>query len=149
LIVLTFRPVLGESPVSVRGAYFRICADSTLRGPDNAIAASYHEGLWQLGSRQHRSFECGGPFDLRVKHRDGRSERIGPYDFVKAIDGALFTHTDFLGAFALSPFDGNPPQVWREVAFLPVNKMTIGDHSPTGTPLSEVTARLPKESIKP
>jgi hypothetical protein len=121
LIILTFRPVLGESPVSVRGAYFRICADCTLRGPDNAIAASYHEGLWQLGRRQHRSFECGGRFDLRVKHRDGRSEHSGPYDFVKAIDGALFTHTDCLGAFALPPFDVNPLPVWREVTFLPAD----------------------------
>lgn len=48
MIILTFRPVHGESPVSVRGAYFRICADCTLRGPDNAIAASYDKGLWQL-----------------------------------------------------------------------------------------------------
>jgi len=119
LIVLTFRPVHGESPVSVRGAYFRICADSTLRGPDNAIAASYGKGLWQLGRRQHRSFECSGRFELRVTHRDGSYERIGPYEFVKAIDGALFTHEDYLGAFAVPPSDLSQLEVWREVAILP------------------------------
>lgn len=119
MITLTFRPVHGESPVSVRGAYFRICADATLRGPDNAVAASYAKGLWQLGRRQHRSFECSGSFYLRVRGRDGRQERTGPYDFVKAIDGALFTTTDYLGAFALPPSDAGALELWREVAFLP------------------------------
>lgn len=125
MIILTFRPVHGESPVSVRGAYFRICADCTLRGPDNAIAASYDKGLWQLGRRQHRSFECSGRFDLRVMHRDGSNQLTGPYEFVKAIDGALFTHTDYLGAFALPPSDIKPMEVWREVAFLPTAKDDI------------------------
>jgi hypothetical protein len=119
LIILTFRPVHGESPVSVRGAYFRICADATLRGPDNAIAASYCKGLWQLGRRQHRSFECSGPFSLRVINRDGSHQRTGPYEFVKAIEGALFTHTDYLGSFASPPSELSSLELWREVAFLP------------------------------
>jgi hypothetical protein len=121
LVILIFRPLYGESPVSVRGTYFRICADATLRGPDNGIAASYRKGVWQLGRGQHRSFECSGPFYLRVRHRDGRHERTGPHDFVKAIDGALFTPTDYLGSFALAPPHGNSGDLWHEVAFLPAN----------------------------
>jgi len=107
--------------VSVRGAYFRICADSTLRGPDNAITANYRNGVWQLGRGQHRSFECSGPFYLRVKHRNGRHERTGPHDFVKAIDGALFTLTDYLGSFALARAHADSGSLWHEVAFLPVD----------------------------
>jgi hypothetical protein len=121
LIVLIFRPVYGESPVSLRGAYFRICADATLRGPDNSIAASYCNGMWQLGRRPHRSFECCGPFYLRVTHPEGGNERTGPYDFVKAIDGGLFTHKDYLGAFASPPTYLHSLQLWREVAFLPAD----------------------------
>lgn len=118
-MVLTFRPVHGESPVSVRGAYFRICADATLRGPDNAVAASYCKGLWQLGHRQHLSFECGGPVYLRVTNSRGEHERTGPYEFVKAIDGALFTHDGYLGSFALQPEAVGSVELWREVALLP------------------------------
>ncbi len=121
MIVLTFHPVHGESPVSVRGAYFRICADATLRGPDNAVAASYCKGLWQLGRRQHRSFECSGPVYLRVMHSHGSHERTGPYDFVKAIDGALLTHTDYLGAYALRSEIVGSLELWREVALLPAD----------------------------
>ena len=120
MIVLTFRPVHGESQASVRGAYFRICADATLRGPDNSIAASYCKGLWRLGHRQHRSFECSGSFDLRVMNRDGSQQRTGPYAFVKAIDGGLFTPAGYLGSFALPSDDLKSLELWREVAFLPV-----------------------------
>jgi hypothetical protein len=119
LVILIFRPLFGESPVSVRGAYFRICADATLRGPDNAIAARYRKGVWQLGQHQHRSFECSGPFYLRVKHSDGRHERTGPYDFVKATDGGLFTHTGYLGSFVLPTPRATSGDLWHEVAFLP------------------------------
>jgi hypothetical protein len=65
LITLTFRPLHGESPTLVRGLYFRICADGTLRGPDNAIAASYAGNRWRLGLRAFRSFECATPLYLR------------------------------------------------------------------------------------
>ena len=50
---------------------------------------------------------------------DGRHQHTGPYDFVKAIEGGLFTHSDYLGAFALPPSSVNLPELWREVAFLP------------------------------
>ncbi len=118
MITLVFRPVLGESPVSVRGAYFRICADATLRGPDNAIAASYCKGLWQLGHRLHRSLECSGPLYLRVVNSRGKYERSGPYDFVKALEGGVFTHTDYLGAYALESAGIGASEPWREIAFL-------------------------------
>ena len=119
MILLVFRPVYGELPVSVRGTYFRICADATLRGPDNGIAASYCKGLWHLGHRQHRSFECSGPLYLRVVNSHGKSERTGPYDFVKTIAGALFTHVGYLGAYALEIAAAGSAELWHEITFLP------------------------------
>jgi hypothetical protein len=118
LITLTFRPVHGESPVFVRGAYFRICADGTLRGPDNAIAASYGNGLWQLAQRRHRAFECSRPVYLRITRQDGRHEHIGPYDCVRATGGAIFTHETCLGMYAGAGEPAAAPGLWQEVAFL-------------------------------
>jgi hypothetical protein len=116
LITLTFRPAHGESSVLVRGMHFRICADATLRGPDNAVAARYSEHVWQLGPRQYRSFECGGPVYLRVTDGEGNRERMGPYDFLKAVDGALFTHDSCLGLHAVQA--GVLATVWQEIALL-------------------------------
>jgi hypothetical protein len=118
LITLTFRPVHGESPVLVRGMHFRICADATLRGPDNVIAASYSDGLWRLGRRQHRAFDCAGPVYLRVTNSDGSHERLGPYDFIKAAEGAIFTQDSCLGIYASRVEGGASIGLWREITFL-------------------------------
>ena len=98
--------------------HFRICADATLRGPDNAVAARYSEGLWRLGQRQHRAFECGGPVYLRVTNSDGSRERLGPYDCVKAAEGAIFTHDSRLGMHASRAEAGLAAGVLQEIAFL-------------------------------
>src|ERR1700749_1108461 len=83
LITLMFVPKRADATVLVRGAYFRICADGTLRGPDNAISATYADGLWELGHRRYTAFECKGPVHLRVTDANTRRENLGPYDFVK------------------------------------------------------------------
>ena len=118
MITLTFRPVRSESPVLVRGAYFRIGADRTLRGPDNAVVASYVERLWQLARGRHRGFECGGPVYLRVTSRDGRRERIGPYEFVRAAEGAIFNQDSCLGVHAAPGEPAWPVDLWQEIVFL-------------------------------
>ncbi|MDE2447744.1 MAG: hypothetical protein KGO22_02155 [Gammaproteobacteria bacterium] len=87
MITLTFRALNGESLMLVRGAYFRICADGTLRGPDNAVAASYTNGLWQLGRRRHRTLECREAVYIRVTTSDGQRECIGPYEYLKVAGG--------------------------------------------------------------
>jgi hypothetical protein len=106
--------------VLVRGTYFRICADATLRGPDNTIAASYVKGLWQLAHRQHRSFECSGPVYLRLTNSDGRRERIGPYSFIKAADGAIFTPDGRLGRYSDRSDADVSLHRWLEIALLGV-----------------------------
>jgi hypothetical protein len=118
LITLTFRPVHGELPVLVRGMHFRICADATLRGPDNAVAASYSKGLWRLGSRPHRAFESSGPIYLRITNSDGSRSHLGPYNFIKAAEGAIFTQDRCLGIHASRPDTEVTPDVWREIALL-------------------------------
>jgi hypothetical protein len=118
LIHLTFRPLDSQSVVLARAVYFRICVDETLRGPDNSIAARYADGLWQIAHRQHRAFECDGPIYLRVTGSDGRREHIGPYDFLKASDGAIYTRDSCLGAHVLRRNGMAPSGVWTEVVFL-------------------------------
>jgi hypothetical protein len=118
LITLTFRPLHGESSVLVRGMHFRICADATLRGPDNSIAAHYSERLWRLGQRQYRAFECSGPVYLRVLNSDGSREHLGPYNLLKAAEGAIFTLDSCLGLHASPGETGLPTAVWREITLL-------------------------------
>ncbi len=118
MIKLTFRRVRGEATVFVRGTYFRICADQTLRGPDNAIAASYSDGFWRLGLRQYRGFDCEGPVCLRIHARDGQCQRFGPYDFLQAIGGAIYTHDTRLGVHVPRTELGVPLEVWEEIVLL-------------------------------
>ena len=118
MITLTFRPRHGESQVRVRGMHFRICGDATLRGPDNAIAARYSRGSWLLGQGQHRAFECEGPVYLRVTGSDGTRQHLGPYDFVKAAEGAIFTRDSCLGYHTTRPEADVSAQIWLEVALL-------------------------------
>jgi hypothetical protein len=113
-----FHPERSDSAILVRGAYFRIRADGTLRGPDNAVAATYTDGHWQLGPRRYQAFECSGTIYLRVTGKDGRRECIGPYDFVKVVEGAVLTHDSWLGAHATRGGLGFPVDLWQEIAFL-------------------------------
>ena len=113
-----FHPERADSAILVRGAYFRIRSDGTLRGPDNAVAATYTDGLWKLGPRRYQAFECAGPIYLRVTGKDGRRECIGPYDSVKVVEGAVLTHDSWLGAHATRGGLGFPVDLWQEIAFL-------------------------------
>lgn len=118
MITLSFRAQNGESVMLVRGTYFRICADGTLRGPDNAVAASYIDGVWQLGRRRHRTLECREAVYLRVTTADGRRDCIGPYECLRVAGGEIFSNDSYLGAHSA----GDPylpgTDLWREIALL-------------------------------
>jgi len=123
VITLTFRALSGESVILVRGAYFRICADGTLRGPDNAVTASYTDGLWQLprkqlASRQHRMLECREPIYLRVTTSDGQRDCIGPYEGLRVTGGAIFSNDTYLGAHTSGEQYVPRTDVWKEIALL-------------------------------
>jgi hypothetical protein len=104
--------------VLIRAAYFRISADGALRGPDNAITATYADGLWQLAQRHHRAFECAGPVYLRFMRKGGQPEIMGPYEFVRAAEGAVFTHDECLGVHDLRGRTLTSVGVWDEIVFL-------------------------------
>ncbi len=118
MITLTFWELSNESMTFVRGAYFRICADATLRGPDNAVAARYVGGLWQVARRNHRVLECRAALYLRVTGADGQRKSLGPFEGLKVTGGELFSNDLYLGTHA--PKDSHRPQtpIWREIALL-------------------------------
>ena len=118
MIKLTFRSLDGELSTLLRGTYFRICEDETLRGPDNSVAARYSDGLWHLGHRRHRAFECAGPVYLRTTAIDGRRENVGPFDFLKAANGAIFSRDTCLGIHSPRRGAVREEGMWREIVFL-------------------------------
>jgi hypothetical protein len=118
VITLTFRPLSGESVILVRGVYFRICADGTLRGPDNAVTASYIDGRWLLGRRQYRMLECREAVYLRVTTSGGQREFIGPYESLKVAGGAIFSNDTYLGAHTCGESYLPETDIWREIALL-------------------------------
>jgi hypothetical protein len=116
LIKLSF--TFGGIPVFVRGAFFRICMDRTLRGPEGSLIARYSAVGWQLGSRNCREFEALGPLLLRTHFPDGRREHLGPYEVVRAADGALFNRTHCLGIYCTNRAAAPGLPEWNEIAFL-------------------------------
>jgi hypothetical protein len=118
VITLSFRPLQSEPVVLVRGTYFRICADGTLRGPDNFVTASYTDGLWHLGRRRHRMLECCDAVYLRVTGSDGRREHMGPYEGLTVADGAILSSDTYLGAHMRSPSGFPATEIWREIVIL-------------------------------
>ena len=118
MITLAFRALNAESVVLVRGVYFRICADGMLRGPDNAVAASYIDGHWQLGRKRHRTLECREAVYLRVTTSDGQRECIGPYECLKVTGGAIFSNDAYLGAHMRGESLLPEASIWREIALL-------------------------------
>ena len=110
--------VFAGVPAFARGAFFRICADRTLRGPEGSVVARYTAQGWQLGTRNSREFEAMGPLLLRVHFADGRRERLGPYEAVRVADGALFDRGHCLGVHCASPAVSPSLPHWKEIALL-------------------------------
>jgi hypothetical protein len=118
LITLTFRPVRSESPLLARGAYFRICADATLRGPDNSVAAVYANHSWLFGNRRFRCFECEGPVYLRIRTGSGSLAQSGPYGLLRESEGALYSNDNCLGVYLPGREPGSSVERWQEITLL-------------------------------
>lgn len=116
MIKLSF--TFGGIPVFVRGAFFTIRADRTLRGPEGSLVARYTPVGWQLGARNCREFEALGPVLLRASFPDGRREHLGPYELIRAADGALFDRTHCLGIFCTNRAASPGLPEWNEITFL-------------------------------
>jgi hypothetical protein len=115
VISLTF--TFSGIPVFVRAAFFRICADYTLRGPESSVVAVYTAYGWQLGARKCREFEARGPVLLRAVGPEGVTEHLGPFELVRASEGALFANGRCLGTYC-GIRGALPGHEWREVALL-------------------------------
>ncbi len=118
MITLTFRSLSSDAVIYVRGTYFRICADGTLRGPDNGVTARYADGLWMLGRRRRRMLECRDAVYLRVMTAHGGRERIGPYECLKVTGGVIFSNDIYLGAHRRGNSCSPDADIWSEVALL-------------------------------
>ena len=118
LITLTFATLAPDSQVLVRAPFFRICADSTLRGPDSTIVATYSAHMWRLGLRSCREFHCNAALYLRVTNQAGQRERLGPYEFVRAAEGALFASGQCLGTYSRRWHAQDTAECWQEVTLL-------------------------------
>jgi hypothetical protein len=105
-------------PVIVRGAFFRICADGSLRGPEGSLVARYTTMGWRLGTRDSREFEAIGSLFLRTSFADGRRERMGPYEAIRAADGALFDRAHCLGIFCTNRAASPGLPEWNEITIL-------------------------------
>jgi hypothetical protein len=118
-ITLFFSCKQPYNPVSVRAPFFRICVDATLRAPDGSIVATFSSRRWRLGKRGCEDFTTSGPVLLRIKRYDGITEHLGPYELVRAADGALFTHGRCLGLHSSAPGVAPADDSWQEITMLP------------------------------
>lgn len=122
MITLTFSPLAEGSQVLVRAAFFRICSDSALRGPEGTLVASYVSHLWQLGGRRCRDFHCNDPVCLRVTTSGGEHQRHGPFQFVRAAEGGLFVSGKCLGVYCPKLGTEGGFDRWDEITLLPAAK---------------------------
>ncbi|MGH8259506.1 MAG: hypothetical protein ACREUG_07430, partial [Steroidobacteraceae bacterium] len=86
--------------------------------PQNEVIATYTAGIWRLGRREYRSFECIGPVRLRCSGDAGLRTELGPFESLNASGGAIFAQDACLGRHApLRDLDFRG-DAWNEVAFL-------------------------------
>jgi hypothetical protein len=103
----------------VRAAFFRICVDATLRAPDGGVVATFSSRRWSLGKKGCEDFTVTGPTLLRIKRYDGVTEHLGPFELVRAADGALFTQGRCLGVHSSVPGPALANDYWEEITILP------------------------------
>jgi hypothetical protein len=118
LITLTFSPLSAGSQILVRGTFFRICADSTLRGPESTLVATYAAHLWRVGLRACRDFHCDDSLLLRVRNPEGDQEELGPYQFLRVAEGALFASGKCLGMYSSRWNVESSIHRWDEITLL-------------------------------
>jgi hypothetical protein len=120
MLTLSFPVGPGETPVQSRAHCFRFCADGTLRGGDNSIAATRVNDEWRLGQRLFRELQCGGPVVIRArKTATANATCYGPFDLVRAVAGLLTADDAGLGIY-LPTWESSTADSWHEVVLLPI-----------------------------
>jgi hypothetical protein len=120
MLTLAFRIGPGEPSASSRATCFRFCADGTLRGGDNFIAATHTDNGWRLGHHLYREWECAGPVVV-MGRRTARSHAVnlGPCERVRTISGKLYDGDVGIGV-CLPTWEASAAESWHEVVLLPV-----------------------------
>lgn len=120
MLVLNFPTAAGEALIRSRSHCFRFCADGTLRGADNAIAAVRAQDSWRLGRRLARDIECTGPVLVQARRmRTTTAASSGPFDQLIITAGLL--HADGVCLPIILPHWGRTSgEAWYELMLLPV-----------------------------
>jgi hypothetical protein len=114
---LTFHAFQGEHAVQARARSFRLCADATLRGHDNSLAATRVDGVWRLARRSFKWFDCAGPVFLIVRRTAlDPPLSIGPFKLVRAGAALLWGDEELLWPRVPGWADGGGS--FREVSFV-------------------------------
>lgn len=120
MLTLSFPVRPGETLVYSRAHCFRFCADGTLRGGDNSIAATRVNDSWRLGQRLYRELQCSGPVLVRArKTATSYAAHYGPYDLVRSAAGLLSADDATLG-ICLPTWERSIADSWHEVMLFPV-----------------------------
>src|SRR6187455_733866 len=91
MLRLNFRSTRGDAPTRTVAAFFRFCADGTLRGPENFLVARCVGGTWSLSGRTHRELDCEGPVRLRLSMGAHEAPvELGPFAHVRTAAGMLY-----------------------------------------------------------
>jgi hypothetical protein len=91
MLRLNFRSITGDAPTLTVAAFFRFCADGTLRGPENYLVARCVEGIWQLSGRMHRELDCEGPVKVRFSPGGNQTPTLlGPFGHLRTAAGMLY-----------------------------------------------------------
>ncbi len=100
ILRLSFHSSVGQAPTRTAAAFFRFCADGTLRGPENYVVARCVGGIWTMSGRSHRELDCEGPVKLRVL--SGALDApvlLGPFTQVRSAAGMLYGDERCLNVF--------------------------------------------------
>ncbi len=120
MLTLSFPIRPGETLAYSRASCFRFCADGTLRGGDNSIAATRVHDSWRLGHRLYRELQCGGPVLVRARRTaTGAITCYGPFDLLRSTAGFL-SAADAELAICLPTWEHSATDAWHEVMLLPV-----------------------------
>jgi hypothetical protein len=100
MLRLNFRSTRGDAPTRTVAAFFRFCADGTLRGPENFLVARCVGGTWSLSGRTHRELDCEGPVRLRLSMGAHEAPvELGPFANVRTAAGMLYGDERCLNVF--------------------------------------------------
>jgi hypothetical protein len=119
---ISFHAGSGDPPTMMLASCVRFCADGTLRGPDNSVAARCVDGLWHVGGRMHRELDCEGPVRVRITPSTSDiAVHRGPFRHVHTVNGILHGDEESLHVVMPGRTSGEATHC-QELALLPADE---------------------------